>query len=54
VARVKVAIRVDSSSLVAAIAVEIKSRLELKLDLICAPGKGCEDVSLNVLGYWRG
>lgn len=52
--RVEVTIRVDSSSLVAAVAVKVKSRLELELGLVCTPGESCEDVSLDVLSHGRG
>jgi hypothetical protein len=53
-AGVEVAIRVDSSSLVATVAVKVKGRLELVLGLIRTPGESCEDVSLDVLGHRRG
>jgi hypothetical protein len=53
-ARVEVAIRVDGSSLVAAIAVKVESRLELELDLVRTLGESCEDISLDVLGHRRG
>lgn len=53
-AGVDVAIRVDSSSLVAAVAVKIKSGLEFVLGLIRTAGESCDDVSLDVLGHRRG
>src|SRR5690348_8557098 len=45
--RVQVAIRINGGGLVAAVAVEVKSRLELVLDVRSASREGCENVSLG-------
>lgn len=50
---VEVAIRVNGSSLVTAITVKVKRRLELELNLIRTLREGSEDVSLALLGDWR-
>lgn len=53
VTRVEVAIRINGSSLVAAIAVKVKRRLELEFNLIRTLRKGSEDVSLDLFGDGR-
>ena len=45
--RVQVARRIDGGGLVATVAVEVKSRLELVLNVRSASRKGCENVSLG-------